>query len=268
MTSKKRSARTSKKRSGENKSPTSSNTCASKNVSPHRKKSGSRTNFVDSSCASTSNSVSTSSISSNSSSRINNNSIIQNEQHELRRSSRVKHKPDYEHKVETLGEKRDREALEHMEKRQNYSCTPWDLDVISTTDRGRGLQTSASCTILHGSYVCEYKGELITGNEAAEREVKYEKTDPNADCFMFYFKHNGKPMCIDATEGKTQYGLGRLINHSKHHANLSPRKIIDSSGHPHIAFFACRQIDPHTELLFNYNDTRPEALQSFPWLKA
>lgn len=38
-----------------------------------------------------------------------------------------------------------------------------------------------------GQYVVEYAGELVGVAEAREREYKYAQ-DPNAGCYMYYFR--------------------------------------------------------------------------------
>lgn len=54
-------------------------------------------------------------------------------------------------------------------------------------------------------------GELISIKEARLRERLYEE-DPSIGSYMYYFKHNGKSYCIDATD-ETRL-KGRLVNHS------------------------------------------------------
>lgn len=68
---------------------------------------------------------------------------------------------------------------------------------------------------------------------------------------------------IDATE-ESQY-LGRLINHSLK-TNVMP-KIVEINEVPRLIFIATQQIDIGEELLYNYNDNRPDVLKANPWLK-
>jgi len=64
--------------------------------------------------------------------------------------------------------------------------------------------------------VCNYNGKLLSHKEG---KAAYEATPPDAMGYMFQFKHKGIPMWMDSTE--EQAGPGRLINHSKCHANVS-----------------------------------------------
>jgi len=43
-----------------------------------------------------------------------------------------------------------------------------------------------------GDFIVEYRGDLITSEEAARREAEYETEDMG--CFMYYFVHKGKTM--------------------------------------------------------------------------
>ncbi len=48
---------------------------------------------------------------------------------------------------------------------------------------------------------------------------KYESLDENGMGYMYMYTHDSKKMWRDATEETP--GFGRLINHSKCHANVS-----------------------------------------------
>jgi len=64
--------------------------------------------------------------------------------------------------------------------------------------------------------VCDYGGELLSYSAGKGR---YDGLPDGAMGFMFVFVHRGKKYWRDATaEGP---GFGRLINHSKCHANVS-----------------------------------------------
>lgn len=52
---------------------------------------------------------------------------------------------------------------------------------------GKGVFTTR--TFRHGDFLLEYKGELLSKNEACQRERQYGDSDGS---FLFYFKHSGK----------------------------------------------------------------------------
>lgn len=67
---------------------------------------------------------------------------------------------------------------------------------------------------------------------------------------------------IDATE-ETGY-LGRLVNHSRN-GNLVT-KAVEVSGQPHLILIAKHDLEPGTEILYDYGDRSKEALEHYPWL--
>lgn len=110
--------------------------------------------------------------------------------------------------------------------------------------------------------MCEYKGDLIDSNEAKERDERYESEGKG--CYMFYFVHNGKSLCVDATDER--HGTGRLINHCREpNNNLFTKKII-VDGVPHICLFSCRVIKKGEELTHDYGDRRNSVIEKNPWL--
>ncbi|PRD26481.1 UNVERIFIED_CONTAM: pr-set7 [Trichonephila clavipes] len=115
-------------------------------------------------------------------------------------------------------------------------------------DKGRGVVTCKA--LKRGEFVLEYYGELIDYEEALRRETIYSMKE-NTGCYI-----------IDAT--KESGRLGRLINHSKK-GNLKTQSIYLKEN-PHLAFFACRDIEPGEELCYDYGDRSKQALKSHPWL--
>ena len=68
---------------------------------------------------------------------------------------------------------------------------------------------------------------------------------------------------IDATRESNK--VGRLINHSREHPNLSP-KVIAIGGKPNIIFTANQIINKEEELLYDYGETRKLILEEHHWL--
>lgn len=137
-----------------------------------------------------------------------------------------------------------------------------DLEVKLCPSKGRTVHTLRP--IAKGSPVVEYRGELISRKEAMRREKDYE-VQADVGAFMFFFEWRNQRLCVDSSKEKTGF-YGRLLNHSRRHANLRPR-IVDSAGKPRIVFYALRDISCGEELLIDYGDRTSKSLESNPWLK-
>jgi [histone H4]-lysine20 N-methyltransferase SETD8 len=96
------------------------------------------------------------------------------------------------------------------------SAQDWDgLETVPDLP-GRGRGVMATRNFVRGEVVCDYHGELLGHQEG---KARYEASPENASGFMFAFRHRGKKLWLDATA--EQPGVGRLINHSRCHANVS-----------------------------------------------
>jgi SET domain-containing protein len=125
---------------------------------------------------------------------------------------------------------------------------------------GRGV--FAKYDIPRGSFLFEYKGELIDKKEAEIREEMYEQEEKG--CYMMYFVHK-KQLCIDATDEK--YGVARLVNHRKEpNNNVFARKIM-IDGEPRLCMFNCCLIKAGEELRHDYGDRSRKTIDENPWLE-
>ncbi|KAL4711833.1 hypothetical protein ACJJTC_006002 [Scirpophaga incertulas] len=132
------------------------------------------------------------------------------------------------------------------------------LAVAYFEDKGRGI--IATRPFLRGQFVVEYAGELVGVAEARERESFYAQ-DPNAGCYMYYFRHGDQQYCIDATPESGR--LGRLVNHSRN-GNLVTKAVwVDG---PRLVLLAAHDIAAGDELTYDYGDRSKESLQHHPWL--
>ena len=68
---------------------------------------------------------------------------------------------------------------------------------------------------------------------------------------------------IDATGESGR--LGRLVNHSRIHPNLQTKVVIVEET-PRLLLVAKKDIEPGTELLYDYGDRSKESLLCHPWL--
>ncbi|KAI8043867.1 histone-lysine N-methyltransferase PR-Set7 [Drosophila gunungcola] len=126
---------------------------------------------------------------------------------------------------------------------------------------GKGRGVVAERPFKRNEFVVEYVGDLISINEAGDREKRYA-LDENAGCYMYYFKHKAQQYCIDATVDTGK--LGRLINHSRN-GNLMT-KVVPIKQRPHLVLLAKDDIEPGEELTYDYGDRSKESLLHHPWL--
>ncbi|XP_052739183.1 histone-lysine N-methyltransferase PR-Set7 [Bicyclus anynana] len=132
------------------------------------------------------------------------------------------------------------------------------LQVAYFNGKGRGV--IATKAFGRGQFVVEYAGELVGLAEAREREHRYAQ-DPNAGCYMYYFRLQDQQYCIDATAESQR--LGRLVNHSRN-GNLSTKAVwVDG---PRLVLLAAHDIAPGDELTYDYGDRSKQSLQHHPWL--
>ena len=136
------------------------------------------------------------------------------------------------------------------------------LKIVNFPEKGRGVV--ATKTFERNDFVVEYRGDLITPQEAKMREEKFEN-DPEIGCYMYYFMHGGVRYCIDATRELESYGYGRLLNHSRKKANCRTKSITVDGG-AKLILIANRTINEGEEMLYDYGDRSKTALSNHPWL--
>ena len=159
--------------------------------------------------------------------------------------------------TESLDAFYSRKLLEHGESDDG-------LPLKSKYFNGKGYGIVATARIPKGSFVCEYVGELLSPEEADEREKAYEAQGDVHSSYMYYFRSGERKHCIDATVDNGRFG--RLINHSKISANLTTRKLVINNV-PRLFFIAKCDIPARAELLYPYGDNRPEILRQHQWLR-
>jgi len=125
--------------------------------------------------------------------------------------------------------------------------------------KGRGIM--ALKPFRRGEFVVEYAGDLVDKGTAVQRE---NSLDPSQGFFMYYFEHKGKQYCIDATQESGRYG--RLMNHSRRNPNCMPKVVTLDPDTPRLILVAKQDIQPGTELVYDYGDRSPVSLSANPWL--
>ncbi|ANQ06276.1 Uncharacterized protein PCOAH_00006110 [Plasmodium coatneyi] len=170
-----------------------------------------------------------------------------------------------------LKEKSRNIIYEENIKMNMFAC----IKIIFDDVKGRCIYAASDLNKF--DFVFEYVGELLTHNEAMERERKYNKNKKKG-CYMFYFKHENKRYCIDGTEENIDAAINsedkkyflrsfaRLVNHSKKNSNLIP-KVLTVASLPRLFFVAARNIKEGEELLIDYGERDREIIKNNEWLK-
>jgi [histone H3]-lysine9 N-trimethyltransferase SUV39H len=143
------------------------------------------------------------------------------------------------------------------------------LEIFKTKNRGWGLRSPVQ--IRKGQFVDTYRGEVITDEEATQREASVRTSsgetishgsrvsEASKVSYLFSldkFKDQVPDGEMYVIDGQYKGGPTRFINHSCD-PNLRQFAVSLFRGHPQIyelAFFACKDIPPFTELTFDYQD--------------
>ena len=140
-----------------------------------------------------------------------------------------------------------------------------EKDTFIVTDfgfKGRGVLNILPYKT--GDAILCYRGDLLTAAEGKQRLEAYKDKAPLAQCYFFYFRHQGKQFCIDASSER-QDSHGRLVNHSKKNANCVMKKTVIHDK-PYLVLFALKNIELLSELLYDYGDRTAQSLSECPWL--
>ncbi|XP_041832394.1 uncharacterized protein LOC121634055 [Melanotaenia boesemani] len=124
---------------------------------------------------------------------------------------------------------------------------------LARAGEGKGVVTTKSFP--RNSIICDYHGELITGEEGRMRMAG--RSDRMS--FSFFFKAGSEELCVDAHDAPCschpdRETFGRLINHSKRHPNIRPVNCLMQfpEGPQHVIFFrAMRDLEVNEELLID-----------------
>lgn len=110
------------------------------------------------------------------------------------------------------------------------------------------------------SYPCE----LITDKSEMKRRDSLYDSDPETyGSYVFEIKVNNKKVYLDGTNIRYKYNeksdslknripYALFLNHSCKNFNLKPQLIKDKHNRPHIVFYSVSDIQPDTELIFDY----------------
>ncbi|XP_065651081.1 uncharacterized protein LOC136079279 [Hydra vulgaris] len=115
-----------------------------------------------------------------------------------------------------------------------------------------GYGVFATNKFLKGDFLLQYRGDVISLNEAKFRSQQYE--NKGLGCFIYNGIKDiyGKSVCIDATNQLSF--MGCMVNGSPSiYANAEMKRIVESN-YVSLCLFATKTIDGGTELRYDYGD--------------
>ncbi|GLJ05151.1 hypothetical protein SUGI_0012200 [Cryptomeria japonica] len=132
------------------------------------------------------------------------------------------------------------------------------LEVYKTKNKGWGVRAAEA--ICRGTFICEYIGEVLNGQEANKQRERYDK---EGGCYLYdiglhidtneyQFMEAPNPYVIDATK----YGnVARFINHSCSPNLVNYQVLVESMDCQlaHIGLYSSRDIAFGEELAYDYN---------------
>jgi hypothetical protein len=139
----------------------------------------------------------------------------------------------------------------------------WRPPCLMDEEGQRGRCIRAGCFIPKHCFVTEYAGQIVSDDEINKRNAAYE--EEGLGSYVFYVRHNDAPHAIDATAERVEFGIGRLLNHSRKAPNCQVRNVI-IDGIPRLAMVAKRDIHYSDELSYDYGENDKRVLKAFSWL--
>lgn len=120
-----------------------------------------------------------------------------------------------------------------------------DLEIIDVGAKGYGVVCKSS--LQKGEFVCEYAGEIISNEEAAQRR----KNDNNNYIFVLNEIVSGDSVVKTVIDATCIGNIGRYINHSCNPNCIVVPVRVDSLV-PRLAIFALRDIPNGEEITYSY----------------
>jgi hypothetical protein len=125
---------------------------------------------------------------------------------------------------------------------------------VRVIDANQGYGVFTSKDFKRGEIACDFRGKILTTEEAIEKEKKYAEMGIKHD-YTMQFKWNDKPVdyVLDPTDPK--HGYGRLLNHSRSNANvvLQMSATYNQPQKSKFFFIASKNICQGDQLLWDYD---------------
>lgn len=124
--------------------------------------------------------------------------------------------------IDNLCDARRKRRVTGVQILKNFKSDDSYFQIRSVSDKGKGL--FVTCDIPSGVFLLPYVGDVLSLDQAAQREAQYESNQQQQHCYMFYLTYRDDKgrfvrRCIDATSSTH---MSRLINHSRTQPNLKP----------------------------------------------
>eukprot|EP01068_Selenidium_serpulae_P010124 Selendium_serpulae@DN5392_c0_g1_i6.p2 len=163
------------------------------------------------------------------------------------------------------------EDLSWPEKEELYKlcCDRFWIAPTKLDQNEKGRAVFAAEDIASSHFVAEYKGERITSHTIAKfKEDQYQSY--GYGCFQWIVENpfRNRKEIIDSTAEDVDYGIAKLINHSRANPNLVAKRVRNMEDkNVKLALVAKRDIKKGEELLVDYGERRPEVLKANKWLE-
>lgn len=152
-----------------------------------------------------------------------------------------------------------KQAAANMERLESRSQEGLSMDY----SKSKGWAIRATRKFLKDDVVLRYCGNLVTAAKGYEIEEKLRQAEI-ADSYLFFFKHDSREMCLDATKDDGLYG--RLVNHSRIRPNCKAAGFM-VGRETAVGIVAIRDIVAGEEILYDYGDTRNSVAVELPWFE-
>lgn len=132
---------------------------------------------------------------------------------------------------------------------------------VFKTANGRGWGVRARRPLLCGEFVTEYAGEIISSQDAAQRQRQLHESGAS-NYVMSIQEHRADGTIVRTNIDPTHRGnVGRFFNHSCE-PNLGTVLVRADSWVPRLAFFCLRDVPQGEELTFAYGELDHAGLRS------
>lgn len=128
--------------------------------------------------------------------------------------------------------------------RRERFLSRWDLAVLDTKDKGKGL--FAQHAIPAGAYLFDYEGEAL---DLPAYQSRYP--DKVSDYALGIKMPSGEMRFMDAADPHKS-GLARFMNHDRHNANVRRATKLDDPAGPRVLMYTSKPIDAGEELQWDY----------------